>query len=35
MTENIKEMIDLKKKQIELFKQYIPAVALELINKNK
>jgi hypothetical protein len=33
MTENIKEMIDLKKKQIELIKQYIPAVAAEIIKK--
>jgi len=30
---NIKEMIELKKKQIELYKQYIPSVAIELTKK--
>jgi hypothetical protein len=33
MSDNINEMIEVKKKQIELYKQYIPAVAIELTNK--
>jgi hypothetical protein len=33
MSDNINEMIELKKKQIELYKQYIPAVAIELTSK--
>lgn len=33
LTDNINEMIDLKLKQIELYKQYIPAVAAEIIKK--
>lgn len=33
LSDNINEMIELKKKQIELYKQYIPAVAIELTKK--
>jgi hypothetical protein len=33
LTDNINEMIELKIKQIELYKQYIPAVAAEIIKK--
>lgn len=33
MSDNINEMIELKKKQIELYKQYVPAVAIELTKK--
>lgn len=33
LTDNINEMIELKLKQIELYKQYIPAVASEIIKK--
>ena len=33
LTDNINEMIELKLKQIELYKQYIPAVAAEIIKK--
>ena len=33
LSDNIKEMIELKKKQIELYHQYIPAVAIELTKK--
>lgn len=33
MSDNIIEMIELKKKQIELYKQYIPAVAIKLTDK--
>lgn len=33
LTDNINETIELKLKQIELYKQYIPAVAAEIINK--
>lgn len=33
LTDNINEMIELKLKQIELYKQYIPAVAAEVIKK--
>jgi len=33
LSDNINEMIELKMKQIELYKQYIPAVAIELTNK--
>lgn len=33
LSDNINEMIELKKKQIELYKQYIPAVAVELTKK--
>jgi hypothetical protein len=35
LSDNINEMIELKMKQIELYKQYIPAVAIELTNKKK
>ena len=35
LTDNINEMIELKLKQIELYKQYIPAVADEITKKNK
>jgi len=34
LTDNINEMIELKMKQIELYKQYIPAVMGEIIKKN-
>jgi hypothetical protein len=34
LSDNINEMIELKKKQIQLYKQYIPAVAIELTKKN-
>jgi hypothetical protein len=33
LSDNINEMIELKKKQIQLYKQYIPAVAIELTKK--
>jgi len=33
LSDNVNEMIELKKKQIELYKQYIPAVAIELTKK--
>jgi hypothetical protein len=33
LSDNINEMIELKMKQIELYKQYIPAVAIELTKK--
>jgi hypothetical protein len=33
LSDNINEMIELKKRQIELYKQYIPAVAIELTKK--
>ena len=33
LSDNINEMIELKKKQIELYKQYIPSVAIELTKK--
>jgi hypothetical protein len=33
LSDNIDEMIQLKLKQIELYKQYIPAVAIELTKK--
>ena len=33
LTDNINEMIELKMKQIELYKQYIPSVADEIIKK--
>ncbi len=33
LSDNINEMIQLKMKQIELYKQYIPAVAIELTKK--
>jgi hypothetical protein len=33
LSDNINEMIELKKKQIELYKQYIPSVAVELTKK--
>jgi len=33
LSDNINEMIELKKKQIELYKQYVPAVAFELTKK--
>ena len=33
LSDNINEMIELKNKQIELYKQYIPAVAVELTKK--
>jgi hypothetical protein len=33
LSDNINEMIELKKKQIELYKQYIPAVAAEMTKK--
>ena len=35
LSDNIKEMISLKLKQIELYKEYIPAVMQEIIKKNK
>jgi hypothetical protein len=34
LSDNIKEMIELKLKQIKLYKQYIPAVMGEIIKKN-
>ena len=33
LSDNINQMIELKKKQIELYKQYIPSVAIELTKK--
>ena len=33
LSDNINEMIELKKKQIQLYKQYIPTVAIELTKK--
>jgi len=33
LSDNINEMIELKMKQIKLYKQYIPAVAIELTKK--
>ena len=33
LSDNINEMIELKMKQIELYKQYIPAVADEIVKK--
>ncbi len=33
LSDNINQMIELKKKQIELYKQYLPSVAIELTNK--
>ena len=33
LSDNINEMIELKMRQIELYKQYIPAVAIELTKK--
>jgi hypothetical protein len=33
LSDNINEMIQLKMKQIELYKQYIPSVAIELTKK--
>jgi hypothetical protein len=33
LSDNVNEMIELKKKQIELYKEYIPAVAIELTKK--
>lgn len=35
LSDNIKEMVSLKLKQIELYKEYIPAVMQEIIKKNK
>jgi hypothetical protein len=34
LSDNIKEMIELKLKQIKLYKEYIPAVMGEIIKKN-
>jgi hypothetical protein len=33
LTDKVTEMIELKLKQIELYKQYIPTVAAEMVNK--